>query len=73
MDKATKKATIIVAVLFVYMTGMTIWGYRKGTVGMTEALMGFGGMCVILVILWFAYRKRQQYREQRRKDKLDNK
>jgi predicted small integral membrane protein len=69
MDRATKKATIIVAVLFLYMAGMTIWGYSKGTVEMDEALLSFSGMCLILVFLWFAYRKRQRYRDERRNER----
>lgn len=67
MEKATKKATIVVACLFVYMSAMTIWGYRNETISETEALIGFGAMCLILVILWFVYRKRERFREERRK------
>jgi len=58
-----KKYTIIVLILFVYAVGMFIWGYQKGTVTGTEALLGSAGMSVVLVILWFLYRKRQQYRD----------
>jgi quinol-cytochrome oxidoreductase complex cytochrome b subunit len=63
-----RKHTIIVLILFVYMSGMTIWGYRKGAVSDTEALLGFIAMCVILTILWFIYRKKQRYRDNRKKN-----
>lgn len=61
-----KKYTIIVVVLFVYSLIMTIWGYRNGTVTTLEAILGLGGMTVVLVILWFVYRKKQQYRDKRK-------
>jgi len=67
-----KKYTIIVFALFVYMTGMTIWGYQKGTVTGTEALLGTAVMSVVLVILWFVYRKRQQYRDEIRKNRKNS-
>ena len=60
-----KKYTIIVLILFVYMVGMTTWGYLKGSVTGTEALSGFAGMSVVLVVLWFLYRRREQYRRER--------
>ena len=60
-----KKYTIIVFALFVYMTGMTVWGYQKGSVTGTQALLGFAGMCVVLVALWFLYRRREQFRRER--------
>ena len=48
------------------MAGMTIWGYLKGTITGMEALLGFAGMSVVLVILWFVYRRRQQFRDERK-------
>ena len=58
-----KKYTIIVLILFAYVVGMFIWGYQKGTVTGTEALLYSALMSIVLVILWFVYRKRQQYRD----------
>ena len=58
-----KKYTIIVLALFLYAVAMFTWGYQKGTVTGTEALLGTAAMSVVLVILWFVYRKRQRYRD----------
>jgi len=58
-----KKYTIIVLILFVYAVGMFTWGYTKGTITGTEAVLYSVGMSVVLVILWFLYRKREQYRD----------
>ena len=62
-----KKYTIIVLVLFIYMAGMFAWGYTKGTATATQALTGAAITSVILVILWFLYRKRQQFRDEVKK------
>ena len=59
-----KKYTIIVLALFVYAVAVFIWGYQKGTVTGTEALLGTALMGVVLVVLWFVYRKRQRYRDE---------
>jgi len=48
------------------MVGMTVWGYLKGTITGVEALLGFAGMSVVLVVLWFVYRRRQQFRDERK-------
>ncbi len=58
-----KKYTIIVLALFAYAIGMFIWGYTKGTISGTDALIGTGVMSVILIALWFIYRQRERYRE----------
>ncbi|MCB9017789.1 MAG: hypothetical protein WCU80_08250 [Paludibacteraceae bacterium] len=60
-----RKPTLLVPILFVYSAGMAIWGYVKGTIDGKEALLFMGLMCVMLVILWFLYRKKEKYRIER--------
>jgi len=62
-----KKYTIIVLALFAYAIGMFVWGYTKGTISETEALLGTVAMSVVLTALWFVYRRRERYREELRK------
>ncbi len=62
-----KKYTIIVFALFLYAVGMFVWGYTKGTVTEMKALLGMAFMSVVLVALWFVYRRREKYREELRK------
>ncbi|MDR1729445.1 MAG: hypothetical protein LBR52_02150 [Prevotellaceae bacterium] len=68
-----KKYTIIVLALFVYAVGMFGWGYTKGTVSETEALLGIAAMSVVLVLLWFLYRRRERYREEAKKNTMNRK
>ena len=46
-----KKGTMIVLILFIYMLGMGIWGYNKGTVDGVEVICYIVGMSVLLAIL----------------------
>ncbi len=61
-----KKYTIIVLALFAYAVGMFVWGYTRGTVTEMQALLGIALMSVVLVVLWFVYRRRERYREKQR-------
>ncbi|MCQ2218422.1 MAG: hypothetical protein MJZ33_08075 [Paludibacteraceae bacterium] len=60
-----RKPTLLVPILFVYALGMTIWGYVKGTIDLMGAISFMGMMCVLLGLLWFMYRKKEKYREER--------
>jgi membrane protein implicated in regulation of membrane protease activity len=64
-----KKYTIIVLILFAYMVGMFIWGYQTGNITGMEALIYAAFMSVVLVILWFVYRRRQQFRDERKRNR----
>jgi len=60
-----RKPTLLVPILFVYALGMTVWGYCKGTIDLMGALSFMGIMSVLLILLWFLYRKKEKYREER--------
>ena len=63
-----KKGTMIVLILFIYMLGMGIWGYNKGTVDGVEVICYIVGMSVLLAILLFLYNKKDKYKNDRNKD-----
>lgn len=56
---------MLVPILFVYALGMTIWGYFKGTIDLMESFAFMGMMCVLLALLWYMYRKKEKFREER--------
>ena len=60
-----RKPTLLVPILFVYALGMTVGGYYKGTIDLMGALSFMGILSVLLILLWFLYRKKEKYREER--------
>ncbi|HOU67749.1 MAG TPA: hypothetical protein PKW49_04075 [Paludibacteraceae bacterium] len=60
-----RKPTLLVPILFVYSFGMAIWGYMKENITFNEMLVFMGVMTLVLVVLWFLYRKKEKYAKER--------
>ncbi|HOI27002.1 MAG: hypothetical protein M0P12_05705 [Paludibacteraceae bacterium] len=60
-----RKPTLLVPILFVYSFGMAIWGYTKENITLNEMFVFMGVMTLVLVVLWFLYRKKEKYAKER--------
>ncbi|MDL2247672.1 hypothetical protein LJC05_02965 [Bacteroides sp. OttesenSCG-928-J23] len=70
MRRKFKKSTWISLALFIYVTAMAIYFLPRNTqIGDVEKWVTLGVSYVIVIVLWFVLRKKEQLRDQRENDK----
>lgn len=69
MKKKFKKSTLITAALLIYVTAMAIYFLPRNTeISNTEKYITLGISYLIVALLWFVLRKKEQIKDRRGKD-----
>lgn len=72
MNRKYRKSVLLPLILFVYTTIMAIYFLPRNTeVGVTEKWLTLIGAYVIIVLLWYVLRKKEQL-ESKRKQELED-
>lgn len=67
--KKYRKSTWMPLALFVYTTGMAIYFLPRNTeISSTEKWLTFGASYVIIGLLWYVLRKKEQLQDKRKKE-----
>lgn len=69
MKKKFRKSTLITIALLIYVTAMAIYFLPRNTqIGDTEKYVTLGASYLIVALLWFVLRKKEQMKARREQD-----
>ena len=74
MKGKVKKPVRLTLALFIYVTAMAVYFLPRNTeIGSTEKYVILGVSYVIVLVLWFVLRKKEEMRERRKEDIMNKK